>query len=245
MSASYGQVEAVILAAGQGSRMGAARNKVWLTLAGRPLLVYAAEALAATPGVTHLLAVAHPQEVALCQEILATQARLPLPFTVIPGGASRHQSEQCALDHLRVAILAGEIDLVLIHDGARPLITPDDVQRLIAAAHTWGGALLALPVPAGERIVRADAAQHIVADLPGDALWRAQTPQAFAAMRLLAAYDAAEQDGFEGTDTAASFARTGGQVAVVAGSAANIKVTTPDDLVLAEHLLRQRTQAHS
>jgi 2-C-methyl-D-erythritol 4-phosphate cytidylyltransferase len=245
MSEPPGQVVGVILAAGQGRRMGAAQNKIWLMLGGRPLLVYSAEALAATPGVTRLLVVAHPQEVAQCQEILAAQAHLPLPVAVIPGGASRHQSEQCALDHLRTEIQAGMIDLVLIHDGARPLITPEEVQRLIAAARTWGGALLALPVPAGERIVRVDAAQCIAADLPTGALWHAQTPQAFAAKPLLAAYDAARAAGFEGTDTAASFARAGGQVAVVPGSASNLKVTTPEDLVLAEHLLHQRTQAQS
>lgn len=241
MRETSGQVVGVILAAGQGTRMGVAQNKVWLPLDGRPMLVYAAEALAATPRVTRLVVVAQSSEVAQCQAMMTSQAQVSLPFAVIPGGATRHQSEYCALEHLRADILAGQIELVLIHDGARPLITPDEVQRLIAAARAWGGALLALPVPASERIVRADDAQHVAADVPTDGLWRAQTPQAFAAAPLLAAYDAAQRDGFEGTDTAASFARMGGQVAVVAGSPHNLKVTTPDDLVLAEYLLRQRT----
>ncbi len=234
---------AVILCAGQGTRMGAGQNKIFLPLLGRPMLVYSLEACQATPEVDELLLVAHPQEVERCREIVAAHVTLAKPLAIISGGASRHQSEMCALDHLRPRIASGEIALVLIHDGARPLIAVEDIRRLIAAARASGGALLATPVPSGERMVRATPDGIIAADFSAHSLWRAQTPQAFSADLLLWAYDQAQSAGFEGTDTAASFERAGLPVQVVAAQHPNLKVTTPEDLALAEQVLRERSDA--
>ncbi len=240
-SATTGRVVAVVLCAGQGTRMGAAQNKVFLPLAGQPLFLYSVTTLHAMPEIAALLLVAHPQEVAQCADFVAAHLTVTKPLSVIAGGTTRHGSEYQALNHLRAAISAGQIALVLIHDGARPLLGAEDVRRLLAVARATGGALLAAPVLAGERIVRS-VGDQIAADLPTGSLWRAQTPQAFHADLLLAAYDQAQADGFDGTDTAASFERAGHAVRVVAGQGTNLKVTTPDDLALAEHLLRQRDQ---
>lgn len=236
MSESGGAVVAVVLGAGQGARMGAGRNKVLLTLRGAPILVHALAAFEQTPQVTETLLVAHPDEVEMCRGLVADFG-LAKVAAVIPGGATRHQSEDRALAWLRPRIEAGEIALVLIHDGARPLITPGEIAALIAATEAAGGALLAA-VP-DEALLQLDGDGKVIRAWPSDELALAQTPQAFDARRLLAAYDAARDGGFEGSDTAASFERAGGLVRVVFGASANLKITTPDDLLRAEALLVQ------
>lgn len=231
---------AVVLCAGQGTRMRAAQNKVFLPVLGKPLLVYALEAFARSPEVDEILLVAHPGECAYCDVEIVRRFAVPHVAGVIAGGASRHQSEERALDALRPRIEAGAVDVVLIHDGARPFVPVADVDTLVRVARREGGALLATPVGRDEAIVRMDAttAQAIEA-LPAGELWRAQTPQAFQARALLAAYDQARREGFEGTDTAASYERAGNSVRIVAGSEDNFKVTTPHDLVRAERYARR------
>lgn len=125
---------------------------------------------------------------------------------------------------------------MLIHDGARPFVSPEEIDALARLAHEAGGALLASAVAPDEVFARVDETGCAAAILPSRELWRAQTPQAFAARGLLAAYDAAHRDGFEGTDTASTYERAGQIVRVLAGSPDNVKVTTPDDLVRAERI---------
>jgi 2-C-methyl-D-erythritol 4-phosphate cytidylyltransferase len=219
--------------------MGAGRNKVLLMLRGKPILVHALAAFEQTSQVTETLLVAHPDEVEMCRGLVADFG-LAKVVAVIAGGATRHQSEERALAWLRPRIEAGEIALLLIHDGARPLITPDEIGALIAATAATGGALLA--AAPDETLLQLDDDGTVTRAWPSYDLALAQTPQAFDARRLLAAYDAARTDGFEGSDTAASFERAGGQVRVVFASSNNLKITTPDDLVRAEALLAEQAE---
>lgn len=235
-----GRAVAVILCAGQGSRMRADRNKVFLPLGGRPLLVTTIAAFARTPAIDEMLLVAHPAEVEHVRAAVVAAYGLPRVLGVIAGGATRHQSEERALDALRPRILSDEVGVVLIHDGARPLVTSDEIAALVAAARADGGAMLGTPVAPDEALARLAPDGTVAELLPAGDLWRAQTPQAFAARELLAAYDAARAAGFEGTDTAASYARLGHAVAMVPGAPANLKVTTPEDLLRAEALLSGR-----
>jgi 2-C-methyl-D-erythritol 4-phosphate cytidylyltransferase len=232
------QVIAVVLGAGRGTRMGAGQNKVVLPIAGTPILVRAIESLARCPSVSEIVLVAHPDEIAYCREAIVRQWDLDLVSAVIAGGDTRHRSEERALDWLRDRIAAGAIDLILIHDGARPFVRADDVERLIEAACSCGGALLAAPVPPDDMLATVSNDGTIAGLCDVAHLWRAQTPQAFDAAKLLAAYDRARQDGFEGTDTSASFERMGYAVQIVPGAATNIKITTPEDLLRAERIAR-------
>jgi 2-C-methyl-D-erythritol 4-phosphate cytidylyltransferase len=218
--------------------MGAGRNKVFLPLGGKPLLVRTIGAFVAVEEVRSILLVAHPQEIAYCEREIVERYGLARVRGVIGGGATRHQSEERALAALRPEIETGTVAVVLIHDGARPLVTPGEIGRVIAAAREAGGALVATPMDEGEVVARMSDDGTVEQIYPAEVLWRAQTPQAFLAARLLAAYDAARKAGFEGTDTAASYERLGYAVQVVAGSEANLKVTTPEDLARAEALLR-------
>jgi 2-C-methyl-D-erythritol 4-phosphate cytidylyltransferase len=240
MRKTGGLVVGVVLGAGQGTRMGAGQNKVLLTLRGKPIVVHALLAFEQTPAIDETVLVAHPDEVEMCRALVA-ENRLAKVTTIIAGGASRHQSEERALAQLRSRIEAGEIALVLIHDGARPLITPDDIAALITATALTGGALLATAVAPDETLFQIDGEGQVTQHWPPEELALAQTPQAFDARRLLAAYDSARVAGFEGSDTAASFERAGGQARIVFGQPTNLKITTPDDLLRAEALLTDRT----
>ncbi len=243
-----GVTVAVVLCAGQGSRMGAAQNKMFLPLAGEPVATHAVRAFERSPEVDEILVVAHPDEVARVRTEILEPAHFHKVRGVIAGGASRHQSEQCALDTLRERINAGDIALVLIHDGARPLTTGDDIARLIATVRSLGasgGALLATPLAPDERLASVDADGVVTQMFAPEDFARAQTPQGFDARSLLAAYDRAASVGFEGTDTASVVEAAGGLVAITPGDDENIKVTTPDDLLRAEAILRARAQAQA
>jgi 2-C-methyl-D-erythritol 4-phosphate cytidylyltransferase len=229
-------VVAIVLCAGQGTRMGADRNKVLLPLAGTPIAIRSIQACLRARLVHEALVVAHLHEVEELRALVAEYA-LRGVSAVIPGGATRHQSEHCALDAMRSRIESGEIEIALLHDGARPLVSAAAVSRLVRTARASGGALLAARAHPAETIVSTDAAGRLARVFTADVVWHAQTPQAFRARDLLAAYDAAEQAHFEGTDTASALERSGKAAHVVENRSCNLKITTPADLALAERML--------
>src|SRR5712692_7482074 len=233
------RVVAVILAAGQGTRMDSPVNKIFLPIRGKPVILYAFETFEQCPSVDEILLVAAPGEEEQFAK-LAHHAQCQKVCQVIRGGAVRHASEQCALELLRPRILSGEVELILIHDGARPFISLEKVEQVIRRAQEIGGAILAAPLETEERLVRVDSKQGIEESFEGDSVWKAQTPQAFRATLLLTAYDLAERDQFSGTDTASSVERIGGHVAIVESDMTNLKITTSHDLLLAEKLCRYR-----
>jgi 2-C-methyl-D-erythritol 4-phosphate cytidylyltransferase len=227
-----GSVAAIVLGAGSGSRVGASASKMYLPIAGEPMLVHTARAFARHPDVDELHVVAAAVELDLCRRTLR-DAELPVA-SVIAGGAARHASEDNALQALAARIESGEVGLVVIHDGARPLVDAATIARTIAAARADGGAIAAVPVRRSLAMVDDGV---MTGRLPADEVWRAQTPQAFEAGRLLEAFRRARADGFEGSDTASSLERLGLPVRLVHGDEGNLKVTYPVDLGRAEALL--------
>jgi len=212
----------VILAAGAGSRVGAEVNKVLLPLLDRPIVAWSLRDALALDDVRRVVLVVAPGETAALSEAVA-------PFLgsgevqLVEGGATRHASEWNALAVLASDIDAGLVDVVAIHDGARPLAGASLFTAVISAAREHGGALPAVPVPG---VVGGTGAMVGV-----------QTPQAFRAAELLAAYRQAEADGFEGTDTASCLERYGSiRIAAVPSSPTNLKVTFPEDVALAAAL---------
>jgi 2-C-methyl-D-erythritol 4-phosphate cytidylyltransferase len=236
LEASEQRVVAVVLGAGQGTRMGRQINKILLPLHGKPIILYALESFERCPSVDEVILVAAVgEEEHLLQ--LALQAGCNKVRRVIRGGASRHASEQCALDALRADIEDGRVEIILIHDGARPFVAVEKVERLIMKAREVGGAILATPLQAEERLVQVDGQNEVQRGFEGEAAWKAQTPQAFQAYVLLKAYDQAQRSSFYGTDTAAAVELSGGHIAIVAGDMNNLKITTSHDLLLAERLM--------
>ena len=223
----------IVRAAGAGTRVGNSRNKVYLPLGGRRIVTWSLELFRQVPDVGRLVLVVRDDDRELAAEILDRE--LPgVPVDVVTGGDTRHESEYRALLHLADDIRRGEIDIVLVHDAARPLTPVRVVEEVLATAMRTGGAIPALPL---EDVAGVDDAGRISASDRTD-LIRVQTPQAFRSAQLLAAYEAAAADGFAGTDTASCVERYQGvPVHVVAGDPRNLKVTFADDLFMAELML--------
>jgi len=223
----------IVLAAGAGTRVGNSRNKVYLPLGGRRIITWSLELFRQVPGIGRLVLVVRDSDRELVAEILDREFP-EVPVDVVTGGDTRHESEYRALLHLADDIRRGEIDIVLVHDAARPLTPVRVVEEVLATAMRTGGAIPALPL---EDVAGVDAAGRISEPDHTD-LIRVQTPQAFRSTQLLAAYEAAAADGFAGTDTASCVERYEGlPVQVVSGDPRNIKVTYADDLFTAELIL--------
>ncbi len=219
----------VMLAAGDGRRSGHHTNKVLLPLAGRRVFTWSIRWARALTSVTHTVIVVREQD---RESVLATIDREigPPDVSIVVGGDSRHSSEWQALQALAPAIEAGEIDVVVIHDAARPLAGTAMFASVIDTATTYGGAI---PVRTQGNLAALDGVEQ-----PPERVVAVQTPQAFSARPLLEAYRLAEADGFVGTDTASCIeAYTDVPVLCVEGDARNIKITFPEDLFLAERLL--------
>ncbi|MCW2851673.1 MAG: 4-diphosphocytidyl-2C-methyl-D-erythritol synthase [Nocardioides sp.] len=221
----------VVLAAGSGARVGAGVNKVLLPLRGRPVLAWSVADALAVPDVRRVVLVVRDgeqDEVAAALAPHLDEAEVHL----VAGGETRHDSEWAALRALAADIRAEDIDVVAIHDAARPLAGAALFEAALVAAREHGGAI---PVVSLTGLLGRDG-RH-----PGTALAGVQTPQAFRAPDLLAAYEQAAAEGFQGTDTASCVARYGARpVAAVAGSARNLKITFPEDVALAEGLIPER-----
>ncbi len=221
----------VILAAGTGSRVGAPTNKVLLPLGDTTVLGQSLRSVLVVAGVTRLVIGVRPGDEDAVREAVAPmlgehEARL------VPGGATRHASEYAALQALSREVEAGEVDVVAVHDGARPLAGPELFEATIVAAREHGGAVPVLDLPG---LLRRDL-RPVAKGVAG-----VQTPQAFRAVPLLEAHRRAAEDGYESTDTAACFERyTDLPVVAVPSGATNLKVTFPEDLEVAERLLSAR-----
>lgn len=226
-------VSVIFPAAGQGRRMRAGCNKVLLTLGGEPILVRTLRQFARVPAVGECIVVAGAQETAEVEAMLAAaERRAPLPpWRVVAGGAERQYSVANGL-----AACSKAAEVVLVHDAARPLIRPAVIEAVIEAARAHGGAIAAVPEKNTVKVV--DAAGVVVSTPARSTLWAVQTPQGFRREILCAAYAQAAADGFLGTDDASLVERLGRPVHVVMSDYRNLKVTTPEDFVMAEALLQ-------
>lgn len=227
-------VAAVVLGGGGGTRFGGVHNKIYLPLAGRRVVSWSLLSMARVPEIGRIILTVRPEERELAAEIIDRE--LPnVAVSIIEGGNTRHGSEHNALQYLAPTLLGDEVDVVLLHDAARPLVGPSLIRRVIDAARSFGGAIPSLPV---DDVVEVDAHDHIRDRFSGSTLIRVQTPQAFRATPLLAAYRAADVAGFIGNDTAACIERfSDTPIRHVVGDPRNIKLTYPQDLFIAERIL--------
>ena len=221
----------MIPAAGAGRRMGG-RKKPFLALRGEPLLQHALRPFLTHPAVTALRVALSPDDASDCPAWLRDiDPRLAL----VAGGASRTVSVRAALEALP------DVDLVLVHDAARPLVTHAIIDRCIGAVGTDTGAVAGWP--ASDTLKEVDDDRRVLATPDRSRIWHAQTPQAFPAELLRRAY--AAWDGREVTDDGALVEMAGGTVVMVEGSTTNLKVTRPEDLAVAEAFLDMYGPARS
>jgi 2-C-methyl-D-erythritol 4-phosphate cytidylyltransferase len=221
----------VVLAAGAGTRVGAEVNKVLLPLDGVPVVARSVRTARAVAGVRRVVLVVREGEQDAVRAAVEPYLSDEEPeVAMVVGGATRHQSEWAALALLAPDIESGALDVVAMHDAARPLAGPALYDAVLAAALERGGAI---PVAHLPDLVAVDGRR-----LPGD-LVGVQTPQAFRAADLLAAHRAAAADDFEATDTAGILAAyTDLPVAAVDSDEGNLKLTVSEDLLVAEALIR-------
>jgi len=233
-----GRAALVVLAGGSGSRVGAAVNKVYLPLAGRRVISWSFLQASRVAEFGHFVLVVRPEDAGLARQALDEDVP-DLPVDLVTGGATRHASERAGLDRLVRLVETGIVDVIAVHDGARPLAGPALFRSVVVTARRVGGALPALPAD-GVLAADADGLPTVPPNPAGLGLARVQTPQAFRARPLLAAYRAASTAGYEGTDTASSVETFSDlTLRVVVGSRRNLKITYPTDLPLAERLLDQ------
>lgn len=227
-----------MLAGGCGTRVGAGRNKVYLPVAGRSVIAWSVDALAGAPGVGPVVLVVREQDRPLADHVLAHEVTHGAEVEIVVGGGTRQGSELAGLRALAGRIGSGGIDVVLVHDGARPLVTGELVGRVLAAARDTGGAV---PGLLRTDLAAAGEGGTLVGAVPGG-LVAVQTPQAFRAVPLLAAYERADREGFGGTDTASCVARFAPEVTVraILGDPGNVKITYRHDLPVAEGALGRR-----
>jgi len=225
----------IIPAAGTGSRMNSDRPKQFLDLAGQPVLVHTLRAFLDSP-LVHVLALP------VSRAATATVHRLiddhfcqaeAERIIITRGGATRQESVRAGLQ-----ALPPEVDLVLVHDAARPLVSPDLIDDCIAEIRNTGAAIAALPVH--DTVKQVDSRGVIRKTVNRDDLVRAQTPQGARRDLLEQAFARAEKDGFSGTDEAALLERIGVAVTIVTGAETNLKITRPGDLQIARLLMEQK-----
>jgi 2-C-methyl-D-erythritol 4-phosphate cytidylyltransferase len=223
------KASAIIVAAGSGRRLGADVPKAFVELNRRSLLWYSLRMIGAVAAIEEAI-IAVPPAMELSARGQVRRAALEIPVKITAGGAERQDSVRIALELTSV-----ESELVVVHDAARPLATPALVTAALVAASRSGGAIAATPLADSLKRVGNDRA--IVATVPRTDLWQAQTPQAFRRKLLVRAHERAVLDRIIATDDADLVERLGAVVVVVDGSSLNFKITTVEDLRLAELLI--------
>jgi 2-C-methyl-D-erythritol 4-phosphate cytidylyltransferase len=239
------KVVAIIPAAGLGTRMTSAANvkgkkpaasKQFTDLAGTPILIHTLRKFAASAEVAEICIALRANEIDGFRARLEKAAReiLEKKVRLVEGGEHRQES----VAHALAAISAAADDIVLVHDAVRPFVTTEIIHDVIQAARKYGAAIAGVPATDTIKEVQRTAEGAVItATIPRERIVLAQTPQGFRYDVLKKAFDEAMADGFVGTDEASLVERSGHEVAVVMGSARNIKITTPADLELAEFYL--------
>lgn len=230
------RVAAVIVAGGTGERLGLASGKQLAVLGERPVLAWTVETFCGVPSVEFLVVVCPPDRVEEYGREAVEAVGPSIPVLVVAGGQTRQESVAAGIAEVPV-----EYAVIVVHDGARPLVEVDTVQRCVQAllAGDFDGVVVGHPSVDTLKLVDGDRITHTP---PREAYWAVQTPQAFRSAALRAAHAAAAIDGFVGTDDASLVERAGGDVRVIEGPRDNIKITLPEDLAFAEAVLRHRRE---
>lgn len=228
------RVNAVIVAAGDGKRMGSKVPKIFLPIAGRPIILHTLDRFMTTKKVRKVILVAAEKTVARCRELIRSDRWLShLECVVQAGGARRQDSVAQGLKRIDE-----DCEVVVVHDGVRPFISPRLIDRCVDLALKEGAVVVGIPVRDTIKVLSVGRRVHKTP--PRDSLWQIQTPQAFRTEIIRQAYDKGERDGIEATDDAMLVEHLGRRVLVLEGQPTNIKITVPEDLLFAEALLRAR-----
>ena len=223
------RVNAIILAAGRGTRMGGHGSKVLLPVAGRALILHTLARFGSSREVGRAVLVVPPGEAHVFEALLKGSPVDGLEVRVRAGGARRQDSVRAGLE-----ALDPDCELVVVHDGARPFAAADLIDLCVRESRRDRSVTAAVPA---RNTIKTVFDGRVTETLPRSRLWEIQTPQAFSARALRDAYALAEAEGVEATDDAMLVERMGAPVWVVEGSTVNLKVTYPEDVLFAEALV--------
>jgi 2-C-methyl-D-erythritol 4-phosphate cytidylyltransferase len=223
------KITAIVPAAGVGKRFGEGRNKPLADLCGKPLIIWTLETLGSLSEVNEIIPVIKETDIEDAVELFEKH-RIPKIKRIAPGGKERQDSVSHGLN-----LINDKKCIVLIHDGVRPLIEPHIVTDAVKQLKKCDGVIVGVPV---KDTIKEVAQGDVRETLKRDLLWAVQTPQVFRYETIYHAYERAGRESFYSTDDSALVERYGGKVRVVMGSYTNIKITTPEDLMIAEAFLR-------
>jgi len=221
---------ALIAAAGIGKRMGS-KGKQYLLLRGEPVLAHTLGVFQGCSAIDQIIVLTNCEDLVRCRELVKNYGFDKVSHC-IEGGKERQDSVYNGLK-----ALPDETKIAIIHDGARPLIVPSIIERSISEIVNWDGVVVGVPVKDTLKRVRE---KQIVNTVNRQEIWQVQTPQVFVADLLMGAYQKAMEEGFYGTDDSVLMERLGYRIGMIMGSYENIKITTPEDLVIAEAVLENR-----
>ena len=229
-----GRVYTIVPAAGSAIRMGLGYSKAYVDVAGKPLLARTVESLLTSPFIDRITVAVRPDEVALAMGEVIDKFNFENRVELIAGGHERQQT----VDRL-LAAAPPERDLVLIHDGARPLVSINLIHEVLEAAAKWGAAIAAIPIT--DTIKEStDGGETVSGTVNRTGLFRAQTPQVFHRDIIVAAHRRALKERWEVTDDASLIEQMGHEIRIVTGEERNIKITTLDDLELVRWIVQSQ-----
>ncbi|PKN06886.1 MAG: bifunctional 2-C-methyl-D-erythritol 4-phosphate cytidylyltransferase/2-C-methyl-D-erythritol 2,4-cyclodiphosphate synthase [Deltaproteobacteria bacterium HGW-Deltaproteobacteria-7] len=223
---------AIIPAGGAGKRLKSHVAKQFLLLDGLPVLVHTLKVFQKSKDIDDIILALPPDELVSVRQDVIEKYGLTKTKTVVAGGGERQDSVKNCL-----AAVQGECDLVVIHDAVRPFVTEELIRRVVDAARVTGAA--SAGVKAKDTIKETGEDRMVLSTVPRHNLWQTQTPQAFKFELLKDAYKAAYDEKFYGTDDASLVERRGGRVEMIEGSSANIKITTKEDMLIADALMKK------
>ena len=221
----------LIPAAGEGNRLKSAVKKPYVALAQKPILTHTIQRFEQNTAVDEIFVLVNEADFEMCRATVLAPYAFQKVQPLVAGGATRQQSV-----HNGVRALPADTDFVIVHDGVRPFVTDETIFACLDAAAEWGAAVAAVPVK--ETIKMANAEDFIVETPPRERLWTVQTPQVFRKSLLEKAHQIAEKKQLTATDDAALVEHLGHPVKLVNGSYANVKITTPEDLRIANVFLQ-------
>jgi 2-C-methyl-D-erythritol 4-phosphate cytidylyltransferase len=225
------KTDVLIVAAGRGQRMGGRVKKQFISLGGLPLLLYPLRAFEDFGGIEHIYVVLDEGDFEYCHREIIQKHGIGKVARLVAGGNRRQDS---VWNGLRA--MEGRCDMVMVHDGVRPFVSPGILERLTAAMREYKAVVTG--VPARDTIKRVDGRGVVLDTLQREALFHIQTPQGFRYDIIKEAYEGALKERVEGTDDAYFVERMGIRVKVIEGSPLNIKITTPEDIALANWILQ-------
>lgn len=227
------KVTALVPAAGMGKRMGKAVAKQFLPLGDRPMLAHTLLAFQRSSEIDEIIPILSEEDMETCLKDVIEAFHITKVRTLVVGGKERQDSVYNGLKKTDK-----DASVILVHDGVRPFVTPDMIRECVDAARK--GECVAVGVPLKDTIKEVDVKGIVRQTLERSRLWAIQTPQAFPAKVLRKAYDESYKKKEYGTDDATLVERAGNKIRVIMGSYENIKITTPEDLILAEEILKRR-----